>query len=275
MICAWKALLGILPLWLRDDVDRQGRDSLLELRMRINSPPELVQQNGNFWMSRNATQEDISFCINMASRYSPWAASTISQGYITAPGGHRIGVCGEAVCKDGKLSGIKNVRSICIRIARDFPGIANGINIKERSILILGAPGWGKTTLLRDLIRRVSQKEIVAVVDERGELCPDTIPIGKRVDILTGCAKSMGMEMVLRTMGPSRIAVDEITAAEDAQALIHAVGCGVGILATAHASSVSDMCARPIYRKIWEARIFDAIVILHPDKTYHEERFPV
>ena len=141
MICAWNALLGILPPWLRDEVDRQGRESLCELRMRVNSPPEMIQKNGVHWLNRKVERDDLSFCINIASRYSPWAASSISQGYITAPGGHRIGICGEAVCKDGIMSGIKNIRSICIRIARDFPGISEKINITAKSILILGAPG--------------------------------------------------------------------------------------------------------------------------------------
>ena len=272
MICAWNALLGILPPWLRDEVDRQGRESLCELRMRVNSPPEMIQKNGVHWLNRKVERDDLSFCINIASRYSPWAASSISQGYITAPGGHRIGICGEAVCKDGIMSGIKNIRSICIRIARDFPGISEKININAKSILILGAPGWGKTTLLRDLIRRIGNTETVSVVDERGELFPESVPCGKRVDVLTGCTKTVGLDIVLRTMGPNRIALDEITASEDTNALIHTVGCGVGILATAHAASLSDMMVRPLYRKIWEEKIFDSFVILHPDKSYHEER---
>lgn len=272
MICDWKALMGILPVWLRNDADKIGKDSLQEIRMRINMLPELILNGEAYWLNRKVKTEDLLFCINMASRYSPWAAATISQGFITAPGGHRIGICGEAVCKDGIVKNIKNIRSICIRVARDFPGIANNIDISAKSILILGAPGWGKTTLLRDLVRRIGDTEAVSAVDERGEIFPDTLTLGKRVDVLTGCTKKTGMEMVLRTMGPSRIAIDEITAADDALAMIQAIGCGVGILATAHAYSISDMKRRPVYRKIWEEKIFDAIVILHADRTYHEER---
>lgn len=270
MICAWNSLLDILPAWLRKEVDKQER-GLQELRMRINAPPELVLSTGIKWLDRKMEKDDLNFCINMASRYSPWAAATISKGYITASGGHRIGICGEAVFRDGNLTGIRNVRSICIRIARDFPGISNKINLTEKSILILGAPGWGKTTLLRDLARRISKNETVCVVDERGELFPEQFNCGKRMDVLTGCTKGVGLDMVLRTMGPDRIVLDEITAFDDADAVIHAVGCGVGILATAHASSLEDMKSRPIYRRIWDSKIFDAFVILHPDRTYHEE----
>lgn len=272
MMCSWSALLRILPIWLRDEVDEQGRNSLLELRMRINAPPELVLQNSIHWLRKKVEEEDILFCINAASRYSPWASSTIAQGYITSAGGHRIGICGEAVYKNGYISGIKKIRSLCIRVARDFSGISQNIDINQKSILILGAPGWGKTTLLRDLIRRIGNTETVSVIDARGELFPEMMCPGKRVDVLTGCSKKDGLDMVLRTMGPSRIALDEITASEDANTLIHTVGCGVGILATAHASSISDMMKRPIYQKIWEDKIFDSIVIMHPDKSYHEER---
>lgn len=272
MMCAWDSLLGILPPWLRTEVDKQGRDSIQELRLRINAPPELVMGQRILWMKRSVTRDDLSFCINTASRYSPWAATTISQGYITAPGGHRIGLCGEVVCKNGAVSGMRNIRSICIRVAHDISGISRSVDTDSRSILIIGAPGWGKTTLLRDLIRRVGETETVAVVDERGELFPETFSVGKRVDVLTGCAKAAGIEMLLRTMGAARIAVDEITAPEDANALLHAAGCGVGLIATAHASSVVDLKTRPVYRKIWEEKVFDSVVILRPNRSYYEER---
>lgn len=272
MICAWKYFLDVLPPWLREETDKLGFTSLQELRMRVNAPPELVLSQGPVWLDRHIHEDDISLCINLASHYSPWAATTISRGYLTTQGGHRIGICGEAVCINGMITGMKHIRSICIRIARDFPGIAEKINIDAKSILILGTPGSGKTTLLRDLIRIIGKRETVCVVDERGELFPEQFPSGRRVDVLTGCRKNEGLDIVMRTMGPDRVAVDEITAMEDAEALINVLGCGVGILATAHASSVDDMKRRPIYQKLWNMALFDSIVVMHADKTYHEER---
>ena len=272
MMCAWKELLSILPSWLRQDVDMLGKNDLQELRLRINAPPELVMKSGVRSLSRQVSREDISFCVNAASRYSPWAASTAAMGYITAPGGHRIGLCGEAVYKEGQVSGIREVKSLCIRVARDFPGIGREAAKCRGSLLILGAPGWGKTTLLRDLTRQIAETETVAVVDERGELFPGGFLRGKRMDVLTGCPKYVGIDMVLRTMGPSCISVDEITAAEDTHALIQAVGCGVRLLATAHAASIRDFRSRPIYRPAIECGIFDTVLMLRSDKSFQMER---
>lgn len=272
MRCAWKELLGILPAWLRSDVDKFGRDHLQELRLRCNAPPELVMCGGAQWLSKAVSAEDIRFCVNTASRYSPWSAGTSAQGYITAPGGHRMGLCGEVVYQNGCVTGMREIHSVCIRIARDFPGIGKDAAQYGGSLLILGAPGWGKTTLLRDLARLIAEKETVTVIDERGELFPVGIPRGKRMDILTGCPKPAGLDMAVRTMAPKYIALDEITAEADTQAVIHAVGCGIRLLATAHATDVQDLHRRPIYRMLWENRVFDRLVVLHSDKSYHMER---
>ena len=149
MTCRWQEFLSILPHWLRISVDEVGRESLQELRLRIGAPPELVLAGESRWLDRPAVLEDIHFCINTASRYSPWTADSQSLGFLTAPGGHRIGLCGQPAYKEGVVTGFRSLSSICIRIARDFPGISGGIRGEGRSVLILGAPGWGKTTLLR------------------------------------------------------------------------------------------------------------------------------
>jgi stage III sporulation protein AA len=144
------------------------------------------------------------------------------------------------------------------------------------SVLILGPPGSGKTTLLRDLIRIVSDRGTgsVSVVDERGELFPREADFdrGKQTDVLTGCDKASGIDMVLRTMGPRYVAVDEITNQNDCQALIRAGWCGVKLMATAHATDLADLRQRPVYRPLIQTGIFDTVVVLKPDKSWRVER---
>ena len=272
MMCAWNALLGILPQKLRRDVDSQGRDSLQELRLRLHAPPELVLGTGSRWLNGDVSQEDLSFIVNTASRYSPWTAQTMSQGFLTAEGGHRIGVCGQVVCQQGEVTGIREIQSLCIRVARDYPEMGKQLDGLDTSALIIGAPGWGKTTLLRCLIRSYSQRMAVGVVDERSELFPPAFSRGKRTDILTGCPKAAGIERLLRTMGPGCIAVDEITADVDCHALAAAANCGVKLLATAHAGSKEDFCARPVYRELIAQGVFQRLIVLRPDRSYHVER---
>ena len=261
MRCAWQAYLNILPHWMRQDVDAHGKNVLQELRLRKGLPPELVCRNGSTVLKQPVKEADLQYVVNCASQYSPWLASTLKDGFITAPGGHRIGICGSAVVENGVMRAIREPSSLCIRVARDFSGIANTAALQEGSVLIIGPPGSGKTTFLRDLIRQRSQqgKGAVCVVDERGELFPVTnyenifFP-GERTDILRFCEKPHGIFTVLKTMGPTCIAVDEITDERDCLALQQAAWCGVSILGTAHAWDREDLNSRPIYRMLMHAK---------------------
>lgn len=278
MTCAWTNFLNVIPQRFRADTDRLGKQDLQELRLRTGKPPQLVTSSGIKWLNGDVTEEELRFVINMASRYSPWSAQTARNGYITAPGGHRIGISGEYADQTGSGCGFRKLSSLCIRVARDLPGIARRIPPDIRSCLLIGPPGSGKTTLLRDLIRKISAEGLcVCVVDERGELFPPEagFDTGPSTDIYTGCSKSQGIMMALKTMGPQWIAVDEITEEIDRDALISAFGCGVRLLATAHATDLRDLNDRPLYRPLKECRIFDTIVILQQDKSYRMERIPL
>lgn len=272
MNCAWKELLSILPPRLRQQTDSLGREAGLELRLRLDRPPLLIRKRDCVPLEGKVTADDLNYTVNMACRYSPWTAGSAAYGFLTAAGGHRIGICGEAIVKDGKMEGIKTIHSLNIRIARDFPGIARSLCQEKGSILVIGRPGSGKTTLLRDLIRELSGKENVSVVDERGELFPAGFQRGDRMDVLSGCAKPEGIDRVLRTMTPDTIAIDEITAEADTKGLLQAAWCGVRLLATAHAANMEDLNSREVYRPILEKRLFSTVVVLRQDKSYYVER---
>ncbi len=268
MRCAWNELMALVPLQLRKEVDKYA-GSLQELRLRAGLAPEIIAAGESRFLEEIVLESDIRFVVNGASRYSPWAADTAAQGYLTAPGGHRVGLCGSHA-----PTGLRDIQSVNIRVARDFPGIADKL-CAAGNILILGPPGSGKTTLLRDLIRRLSREETVSVVDQRGEIFPRGFDRGLRTDVLTGCKKAEGIEMLLRAMGPQTIALDEITAAEDCDALRSALWCGVRLVATAHASHGEDLKRRPLYRPLAESGCFDTLVVLHRDKSWHTERLTI
>lgn len=279
MRCAWQAYLGILPLWMREDVDALGKDKLRELRLRIGLPPELVLQEKSIMLRRQVRREDLEHVIHTASKYSAWSRNTSAYGFLTAQGGHRIGICGETIVEEGHMRGIRYPTSLCIRTAREFPGIAKGSEDIYGSVLMIGPPGSGKTTLLREWIRVRSRKRdgSICVVDERGELFPSVdgsycFDIGPRTDILSGCTKVQGIDCVLRTMTPTCIAVDEITSEEDCDALIRSMWSGVDLLATAHASSVEDLQRRKIYCRLMEANLFQTVIVLDKHQNWHTER---
>lgn len=274
MKCAWQELMVILPPWLGQAAG-DYQNNLQEIRLRLHQPVELITSGGSIWLRQKAAEEDLKYCINTASRYSPWAAQTIARGYITAPGGHRLGLCGEAVMHQSQMTGIRRAESINIRIARDFPGIGAVLEGLNRSLLIIGPPGSGKTTLLRDIVRMIARNDTVSVVDERGELFPDGFQRGRRMDVLSGCCKLSGIEIALRTMGPDWIAVDEITSEEDCFALQRSGWCGVRLIATAHASCLRDLQSRQLYRPLVDTALLTQILVMNRDKSWKLERMDI
>lgn len=286
MNCCWDDLLALLPPQIRCEamnLNKEEQEDLREIRLRIGQKPQWVLGRGSYASDGQAVQSaDLAFCVNHVSGFSAYAASGMEQGYLTAKGGHRIGLCGKAVVQQGAITSLKEINSLCVRVAKDLDGIAARLLAWADlgSMLIVGPPGSGKTTLLRDLIRQISRErqENVAVVDERCELFPmaQGVPAffpGPQTDVLSGCPKAQGMEQVLRAMGPSWIAVDEITSLEDCRVMEACGYCGVSFLATAHGASAEDLRKRPVYRALMETGIFQSVVVMGADKTYRAERW--
>ncbi|MCL2003808.1 MAG: stage III sporulation protein AB [Oscillospiraceae bacterium] len=194
----------------------------------------------------------------------------LRHGFIPLPGGHRLGVCGSAAMRDGGIAHIRDISSLCIRIAREKKGIADKllpallVSGRLPNTLIISPPGAGKTTLLRDLVRAASNGgSRVSVADERGEVaaCYNGLPqldVGRNTDVMTGVSKAAAAMMLLRGMAPQILALDEITAPEDAAVLTACAGCGVTVLSTAHASGTEDLRRRPVYRGLLD--VFDRLV---------------
>ena len=174
---------------------------------------------------------------------------------------------------------MRDFSSAALRIARPVCGIADGIvpllfdGNRLQSTLILSAPGGGKTTLLRDVVRCISDGTLqhdplrVALVDERGEIAAvhsgtAQMEVGAHTDVLDGCLKSLGVTMMLRAMNPQVIAVDEISARADTEVMIQAANCGVALLATAHAADVSELQRRSVYAPLLAEGIFRRVVTI-------------
>ena len=278
---AYRQALRVLPPPLRQralSVAQEEQAWAEEVRLRVGRPLALVLPWGERWLEGNpVTGRDLEQLVELASGASFHAvADQVRRGYLTVAGGHRIGLCGSAVLREGEVQGLRNLSSADLRIARQLPGAGEGVlerlcrEGRLESTLILAPPGLGKTTLLRDLIRRVSQGEgchplRVALADERGEVAAlyrgvPQLEVGPRTDVMEGCPKAQGLMLLLRAMNPQVLAVDEITAPEDVAALRTAVGCGVTLLATAHGRDREDLERRELYRPLLREGMFQKLV---------------
>lgn len=278
--------LQILPQRLRQAIGQAPQaNALEEVRLRSGTAVRLIANGKETALPRECvTQELLRDILSTATEHSLYAAQgTLRQGFLTLAGGHRLGLCGTAVEKDGLVTTLRDISSMNLRIATQRFGCADRaadfLWTHPVSSLIIGPPARGKTTLLRDLIRQISDRFFwrVCVVDERFELacCLSGQPqlrIGAHTDVLSGIGKRPGIEMLLRTMNPQWIALDEITAEEDVEAIVRASYCGVRFLATAHASCADELMQRPVYQKLVQAKVFSNLLTILPNRDVRAER---
>ena len=267
---------------------RSGRPFMV----KISDKDYFVEENGrlsespvsSLIINEGMLKETLEYML----RYSRYAFDEeIRQGYITLSGGHRAGICGRVVAEKGVVKSIKNISSINIRIAHEVKGCADKVmpyvydNERVRSVLLIAPPCCGKTTLLRDMIRQVSDGNAychgmnAAVIDERSELaaCYQGVwqnDVGVRTDVLDACPKSVGMMMAVRALSPAVIAVDEIGGAGDAEALRYVINCGCSVFATAHGYSLEDIKSKPVLSELVADGSFERFVILKKGREHGE-----
>ena len=288
-----KSILDIMPRGIKESLARLttlNAGIVQEIRIRTFKPLIIVMNNEEYGLtdrglegiakSHVVTYDEVQAILQFLSGYSLYALEEeIRQGYVTVEGGHRIGIVGKAVVEDKKVKTLKYISGFNIRLSHEVLGCGSKVlpymlsRDKVYHTLIVSPPKCGKTTLLRDLIRNLSNgysgygPYTVGVVDERSEIagCYMGIPqndVGMRTDVLDGCPKVEGMRMLLRSMAPDIIAVDEIGSKEDLEAIEEVLGAGVSILCTTHGKDLEDCMKKPQLKTMIENGWFEKMVIL-------------
>ncbi|TJX16287.1 stage III sporulation protein AA [Tissierella creatinini] len=269
------------------------KENTEEIRLRVNSPLMIYSEGKDYYIGSDGDIRNIHEGLiidsdiilktfQLVCNYSVYALSEeIKNGYITIKGGHRVGICGKIIYNNGEIESIKNISSLNFRIAREKKGISDNIIhylIRDGDFLntmIISPPQCGKTTLLRDIVRNLSngvkKKGIrgykIGLIDERSEVAGifNGIPqkdIGIRTDILDSCQKSEGIMMMIRAMSPEIIAVDEIGSQRDAESISEALRAGIRLIATIHGHSIEDVISRASIKSLFDERVFKRFIIM-------------
>ena len=262
-------------------------DKIYEIRLRVGRPLFYTYDGGEGFLTDHdgkyvVTREDLKETMEYISGYSLYSyEDEMRQGFLTVQGGHRVGVTGKVILDGNEIQGMKYISCINVRLAHEVVGCADQVMpyIRKKDwvahTLIVSPPRGGKTTLLRDIIRQLSNGEekkkmpgvTVGVVDERSELAGSYqgVPqndLGMRTDVLDCCPKSEGMQMLVRSMSPDVVAVDELGCEEDFKAVDSVIHCGCKLIATAHGSCLEDVLDQPFFYKLMGEKVFERYIIL-------------
>ncbi|WAA10449.1 stage III sporulation protein AA [Fervidibacillus albus] len=277
-------ILSILPREIEEKiiaVTKANMGDIEEIRLRVNRPLEILTSTKTVFIPYVVKVTEAEKLIAKLGNHSFYTLEEeLRRGYITVEGGHRIGLAGKVVLENGKVKGIRNISSFNIRIAKEKIGIGEKwipylYDSEWKHTMIIGPPQTGKTTLLRDFARimstgskrrNISAKK-VGIVDERSEIagCFQGIPqmtFGNRIDVLDACPKAEGMMMMIRSMSPDILVVDEIGRKEDTEAILEAVNAGIRLFMTTHGENFADLQNRPTLKPILEKKIFQRFIEL-------------
>lgn len=289
------SILYIFPQYLRELWGQAAayHERLEEIRLRVGKPVLVRLHDGEYFLdgqgrftkhreaARNMESAELADILNQICHDSVYAyEDEMKQGFLTVPGGHRIGIAGQAVVEeDGRIRTVKHISAMNIRIAHEIKGAADKVLpiLYEAgrlcNTLIISPPGCGKTTLLRDIIRQVSdgndcgRGKTVGVVDERSEIAGSYMgvpqnDVGIRTDVLDSCPKIYGMMMLIRSMAPEIVAIDELGSAADVEAMYRVSACGCGLLATVHGSTLEELKKKEYMNRMLKEALFDRYIVM-------------
>ena len=262
------------PEEVRTELDMLLPGELREIRLRVNRHTVFVTASRTAALPWQPSQDEIETMLESLSEHSLYARTDqTSQGFLTLRGGHRLGLCGHMAASDSR-SVLSDIGSICLRIACEWPGCAEDLSLSlnkaRNSVLLIGPPDSGKTTMLRDLARLLAtgkHARQLAIVDERSEIaaCVRGIPqldVGDCTDVLDNLAKADAIPRLVRSMAPQVIITDELSSDADAAAVLDAAGCGIAICASVHGTSLQDAASRPPIATLMTRRIFGMYAVL-------------
>ncbi|USK58755.1 stage III sporulation protein AA [Peribacillus asahii] len=290
-----ESVLALLPKKIQDPLLRVPPDILSrseEVRIRVGKPIEVTVAGQPYFIPYEVSARDAEQLLSHLSQFSLYTLEEeLKRGYITIAGGHRVGLAGKVILENGTVKAIRDISSFNIRIARQKIGVAESLipsiyNDQWHHTLIIGAPQTGKTTVLRDIARIMSTgyeplnipAKKVGIVDERSEIagCVHGVPqleFGVRVDVLDGCPKAEGMMMMIRSMSPDILVVDEIGRQEDASAVLDAVNAGIKLIITTHGHTFQEVQKRPFIANLLAQNIFERFIEIRRDdkgnRSYH------
>lgn len=289
-------IINSLSLNLRDKIKTIQGENIEEIRLRIDKPLIINGNQKDYFYNEKAkkldrnmdkayivTKEDLEQTFQIICKYSIHSfMDDIKKGFITLRGGHRVGIVGKAIVENGNIENIKHISSLNIRISKEVKNCSDKVmdhiiksSTKINNTIIISPPQCGKTTLLRDIVRNLSNGTEkynfrgvnVALIDERNEIAGSYLGIpqmdvGIRTDIIETCPKDVGIMMVLRSMSPNVIVTDEIGTEKDIKALYTALNGGVGLITTVHGDSIEDIRNRKELNNLLDEELFKKVILL-------------